>query len=419
VVGRRARAGGQGDGEVAQAPVVLCLVPDYLKLNVRGTLKKEIVEWFEREKHSLQESGHKWRALKIPECPGGYVYLTCEWQKGYWIRFHNHIFYGGFTSHGNSATFRMKIKAQVLNTGDWDYIEETIDAITGCFMSRVGRVQVSRIDLAVDFQAEGFVFPDVRDAVTRASRRTFDTDSKTGLEGLIFGKRTPKETKRDKDPKLQAVLYNKSTEIKESGKLWMHDVYRRAKGYDEALTVYRVEFRFFREMLREMKRKDQDGRTTGIETVKDLRESLGDLARVAVVRDGERVGPWLRFCDPETRHKNVRPPAEWWKAVAEGFTKDLTVSGRFREHRKGIPNPSQIETMLLAGNAKWESYRRLTDPHCKKIDLEDYPSPLREDLEAVLRSRSSTWEEEVKKHMGRLKDAQARAELSEDADKAA
>ena len=344
------------------------------------------------------------------------MFLTWKREGGYTIRFYNHIFYGEFAASANLPTFRIRIQSQKLNTGNWEEIEDTVGAVADYFMSHISSVQVSRVDLALDFQLAGFEFPDVKDAVSRARRKTYDIDDKLGLEALHFGKRYKNGHATTKNLQIQCAFYNKGTAIRERQQDWMYEVYERAEGYDASLATYRVEFRFFRDMLREMKRVGENGLPCGIETIDDLKKSTGDLIREAVGDEHRR--PWLRFCDPETRGRDARPAARWWASISEAFKKDLTPSDRFREPKKSVPKRYLIEANTLTGNAKAEALARLDDSSHRN-ELIVFPSPQREYMLRTMRLRKTTWEKEVTKHMGRLMDGMAEAELLRDGAKVA
>jgi hypothetical protein len=106
-------------------------------------------------------------------------------------------------------------------------------------------IRLSRSDICVDIDEVAFKQSDTKGVVTRARRRVehfVNGEYKEGREfsGFTVGGGGP----------ILARIYNKSLEIKKSGKLWFHDIWRE-HGWSESRDVWRVEFQIRRAALKE------------------------------------------------------------------------------------------------------------------------------------------------------------------------
>jgi hypothetical protein len=95
--------------------------------------------------------------------------------------------------------------------------------------------------------------------------------------------------------------YDKTAEIKQSGKEWFRDIWARHSRYDASAVVFRIEFQWGREFLKQMK----------IETVDDLLAGLGGLWAYSM--------GWFSFrtVNPDDmRNRSRWPVAPWWLALS-------------------------------------------------------------------------------------------------------
>lgn len=129
---------------------------------------------------------------------------------------------------------------------------------------------------------------------------------------------------------LSCVIYNKSLEIRQKShdKIWFHDLWQRVQRvdgssvWDGETDVWRVEFRFKRESLHELK---EDGVFHGIENADDLPERLEALwtyaaGHAGVVADGLPDG-WLRYTVPSSDSNMARWPVHpAWVALQAAFS---------------------------------------------------------------------------------------------------
>jgi hypothetical protein len=128
---------------------------------------------------------------------------------------------------------------------------------------------------------------------------------------------------------LSCVIYDKTLEIKQKSyeKVWFHDLWRRVKRadgtpvWDGEAPVWRVEFRFKREALHELK---EEGVFHGIEEANDLPERLAALWTYAAghfggAADGLPDG-WLRYALPVADSNMARWPVHpVWALVQTAF----------------------------------------------------------------------------------------------------
>ena len=122
---------------------------------------------------------------------------------------------------------------------------------------------------------------------------------------------------------LSCSMYNKSLEItQKSHKTWFYDLWHARGGWDGSSEVWRVEFRFRREALRELQ---EQGVFCGVDNAYDLPERLEALWVYAVGHlDGgidELADGWLRYTFPSSADSNQ---ARWvvhpaWRVVQLAF----------------------------------------------------------------------------------------------------
>jgi hypothetical protein len=147
---------------------------------------------------------------------------------------------------------------------------------------------------------------------------------------------------------LSCCIYNKSREIKHSGKTWFQDIWR-SHGYDGTTDVWRVEFRWKREAMHTVKQEDV---FHGIETLADLRARLSYLWTYSAghIQGGPGSLPdgWLRYVTP-TSDKTVSrwPVHPAWLVVQSAFTTETepavnTTTGEVLEHPVSLPRAELI-----------------------------------------------------------------------------
>lgn len=130
------------------------------------------------------------------------------------------------------------------------------------------------------------------------------------LETLMLGRR---------GGAIHAVLYDKTAEIRKSGKTYFHDIWKR-NGWDGEARVWRLELRFARELLT----------SAGVNTAYDGLDRLSDLWAYATDK-------WLRHvnCSPDAsdRERERSAVSEWWAEYAAGFDYGTGIGSLARERK--------------------------------------------------------------------------------------
>ena len=130
--------------------------------------------------------------------------------------------------------------------------EQILQVVSDLYGEAPEREQVSRVDFFADVLWPKQFHPgDAERFVTRAKWKQVFFDG-SSVSGFVIGKGI-----------IQARIYNKSQEIRKSGKTWLFELW----GIDENGQVWRVEFQQRREALKEF----------GIETFDDLLNSSQSL----------------------------------------------------------------------------------------------------------------------------------------------
>jgi hypothetical protein len=162
------------------------------------------------------------------------------------------------------------------------------------------RVQVSRADLATDYQGYVPRRTDLENVVKRAAHteNTPDDDDApvsrwdrgNRLTGFSAGRST----------NIRASGYDKTGEIRVTGKQWFHDLWARCAGYQPGEAVWRMEYQCGRAFLKKH----------CIETVDDLLGQLSALWRYGMA--------WYSFRQPGAADTNRSrwALAPWWRALS-------------------------------------------------------------------------------------------------------
>jgi hypothetical protein len=150
---------------------------------------------------------------------------------------------------------------------------------------------------------------------------------------------------------LSCTIYDKTREMKQSGKEWFADIWRlHGWNEDEDGPVWRVEFKFKRQALHEL---CQEGTFWGIENAFDLPDRLLLLwmyaaGHIEAGNDDEPDG-WLRCVTP-TRDKNRArwPTHSAWKVVQGAFTDEMVMPENMRQLVRKRHTDHNIEKGLEA-----------------------------------------------------------------------
>ena len=146
---------------------------------------------------------------------------------------------------------------------------------------------ISRLDLCADFQGFKPTIKRLNDFICRANYKSAIWEGKK-INGFQFGKGD-----------VVARLYNKTKEIKASGKDWMEAVWERHPKYDSKKPVWRVEFQFRREALKQF----------DCDTVTDTFERLQGLFEYGL--------KWLSLREPKATRDERSPVDKKWAALSK------------------------------------------------------------------------------------------------------
>ena len=231
-------------------------------------------------------------------------------------------------------------------------------------------LQLSNVDLCVDIAAwDDLLLLNLRrDFVSRSRKRVMHTEAdwetvaerasqySYGLHpsGFDFSPRGP----------MSCTIYDKTREIKKSGKLWMEDVWR-SNGWDEdeEKVVIRIEYKFSREVERELKHENE---FHGLESAYDLIDRLEVLwayaaGQVGGGADGIPDG-WLRCVVPDDDDSNRSrwPTHPNWVIVQQAFTVKCEVPAQFgkiirkRKEQRNIDKAVESMFGYATSMAAWE-----------------------------------------------------------------
>jgi hypothetical protein len=236
-------------------------------------------------------------------------------------------------------------------------------------------LQVSSVDLCVD--VAGWEDVDRLDRVQHfisRSRKRLVRDESEWMDGVksneytIGFARTGYDFSRGKhgSSSLSCRMYDKSREIKQSGKQWFLDLWQSHGWSEEDGHVWRVEFSFKREALHELLQENTSHEVLfwGVEDAYELPERLAVLWAYATGQveggpDGEPDG-WLRCvmpCDDKNRSRWPTHPV--WQLIQTAFLDQTMevppqfgkiVRKRWEEHNieKGIEAVMGYLTSLAA-----------------------------------------------------------------------
>lgn len=154
------------------------------------------------------------------------------------------------------------------------------------------------------------------------------------LETLMLGRR---------GGAIHAVLYDKTAEIKQSGKTYFHDIWKRS-GWDGESRVWRLEVRFSREFLR----------LAGIDGAYDALDRLADLWQYS-------TSQWLRHVvtheGMSDRDRERAPVSSWWAVYAAGFDFGAGIGYLARERKRQF----KTEKLLRQAHGCMRSFFALLD----------------------------------------------------------
>lgn len=212
----------------------------------------------------------------------------------------------------------------------WAAIMTVKGFLLGLFGSESGRLhlQVSELHLCADLAGWDVSACDWQHAFLSRARTRTDRPEEPAADvaggagvAVYRGRKLATLNFGSHGSPLSCCIYNKSLEIKTSLKLWFQDIWK-LHGWDGSATVWRIEFRWRREALHEIK---QEGVFHGVEDVYDLEPSM--LSYLWTYCAGHTQGGadglsdgWLRYAqssdDTNMARWSVHPA---WSLVQSAF----------------------------------------------------------------------------------------------------
>lgn len=260
---------------------VLSFGIDTLHLSVHVELSEDFLFLSEMGKEDAQNSPTREDLSPLPPFLGHNLMMQAKGGKGM----------GGYTFLARSADLAVKWKRPNgfkvapmviefssvllwrLGGGGWPAVAAVLAWVREVFPDGC-EIRVSMFHQCADVQGWGPTLTDLGGIVKRAD--TLDVWDKEGQkyeeEGLNYrlGKGDRLGTvAAGRSNRLRASIYDKTEELKKSGKEWFRDVWVQHAGYNPELPVWRVEFQYGRELLHKYR----------IETLDDVREHQDALFR--------------------------------------------------------------------------------------------------------------------------------------------
>jgi hypothetical protein len=214
-------------------------------------------------------------------------------------------------------------------------------------------LQVSEVHLCTDV-TWSFEQVDYRQEFVSRSRKRAGYEVAEGdveIEDYTYGLRRTGLAFSARGP-ISCAIYDKAREVKRSGKLWFEDLWS-GNGWDGAEVVWRVEFRFKREFLHELK---VDRLYHGVENAMDLPGRLMDLWAYAAGHAGGGADGWpdgwLRLVVPrvDDTTRSRWPVHPVWQEVQAAFSTAMSRPDDFheviRKRKEGWNTDRAIESTM-------------------------------------------------------------------------
>jgi hypothetical protein len=211
----------------------------------------------------------------------------------------------------------------------WPAILAVKEVLLGLLQPHSGRLhlQVSELHLCADIAGWDISASDWRHGFISRARTQIDQPETGEVAGgpgkmVYVNRKLATLTFGTHGSPLSCCIYNKTLELKTSGKTWLEFIWR-AHGWDSSAPVWRVEYRWKREALHDAK---LDGEFHGIEEVADLDPLM--LSRLWTYCAGHiQAGPdgfpdgWLRFAEPCGKETNTSrwPVHPAWVVIQSAF----------------------------------------------------------------------------------------------------
>jgi len=248
----------------------------------------------------------------------------------------------------------VKVSAEYLAFKGPRAVQEELEVLLSEFGEITGRNMVSRIDLAADFSSPCIMDSWHRSAwVTRAveidnyARNQEFTGWSIGMSGIIG-----------------ARLYDKTKEIKHSGKFWAENLWLPA-GWEPGQQVWRLEFEFKRDYLKERQ----------LSSLESVLVNLNGLWRYATTE-------WLRLTEPNPADSTRArwPTHPLWVALAsvDWETTGGVLLKRFTNAR--MPDEKRLFSMVFSSLASYMAIHQIED---KNVAIDGLLGEMHEHFQSI------------------------------------
>jgi hypothetical protein len=249
-------------------------------------------------------------------------------------------------SLGNSApspyspSIYIQVKSQFIwSAGLQEVYEQILRIVNDIYDDVPEREQVSRVDLFADIAwSKQFEPEDIKNLITRA-RSKFTHYEGQRISGFTIGK-----------GKVTARIYDKTLEIRKSGKDWLYDLWGIEKD-NQNHRVWRVEFQLRREALKEF----------GIETFDDLLTASQALWNYCTSK-------WLSVRAAGNKNARRGLVGFWGKVQAANLKLGDDSSNLVRRERMRSGMTEKQAADQMAGITKSYARSHGIDSHSKALD---------------------------------------------------
>jgi hypothetical protein len=228
-----------------------------------------------------------------------------------------------------------------------DWVREVVPA-TGEVLPGRCEVRVSIVHQCADVQGWVPTLADLGGIVKRADTLSVyggdgEKYEEEGLSYRLARGDTLETVAAGRSNRLRASVYDKTKELKKSGKDWFRDVWAQHASYDADLPVWRVEFQYGRELLHKYR----------IETLEDLRVHQDQLFRYGLA--------WFSW--RERQVTDLDHPQRWplipaWVALDDS----RPVSAALPLARVAAPQLKQLSQMGIGVLGTFMARTGITDP---------------------------------------------------------
>ncbi len=293
-----------GHDELGDSVRVLYQSLDTLVLNYYGVLRDDVVECLALAKENAQASYGGEADSPLPPFDGAVPRMQDSGVKYYeWRLLSRDVTVTiARPSRSRRPNAVLRVSSECLHRLGYEAASRLAAGYLLAQFVGYARVQVGAAHACTDYQGYVPTMADRRGLVKRARKVTdfFAAADNDGLQWYGFEDEA-QSFAAGRSNTIRVNFYDKTVEIKNSGKEWFRDIWARHKGYEASAPVLRAEFQWGREFLKEMR----------VETVDDLLAGLGGLWAYSM--------GWFSFRTvnaDDMRNRSRWPIAPWWLALS-------------------------------------------------------------------------------------------------------